>query len=109
MESLEPVSYTHLDVYKRQVEHRVQRSGLVLRTDGAVLDAAAVGDEDQIVFGQVHPLLVVVHQKADGAGLLFAVRTVELDVRHLRVVVEPDPVADVYKRQVRSVPWGGRW
>ena len=75
------------------VEHRVQRSGLVLRTDGAVLDAAAVGDEDQIVFGQVHPLLVVVHQKADGAGLLFAVRTVELDVRHLRVVVESDPIA----------------
>ena len=37
-----------------RVEHCIQRAGLVLRTDGAVLDAP-VGDEDSDRFGQVHP------------------------------------------------------
>ena len=70
----------------------VEICGLILRTDGGALDAAAVGDEDQIVFGQVHPLLVLVHEQADGLGLFAALRDLELNVRDLGVVMEPDAV-----------------
>ena len=66
----------------------VETGCLVLGTHGAALDAAAVGDEQQIVLGQVDVghLACVLH--GDRACHLAAALNVELDVRDLGVVVE---------------------
>ena len=75
------------------VEHRVQRSGLVLRTDGAVLDAAAVCDEDQIVFRKVNAVFLAVVNHFDALCGLLAVAAVKDHVRDLRAEMELHAVA----------------
>ena len=70
----------------------VEARGLVLCADGAALHAAAVGDKEQVVLGEVdglHRALVVYR---DARRLLFARLEAELDVHDLCVVVELDAV-----------------
>ena len=66
----------------------VKASGLILCTHGAAFHAAAVGDEQQIVLGQVdvRSLARVLH--GDRACQLAALLDVELHIRDLGVVVE---------------------
>ncbi len=58
------------------LEVRFHAAG-VLGSHGGVLDAAAVGDEHQIVLGQVDGLFVAVAQSIDAGGLLLAVGAVK--------------------------------
>ena len=66
----------------------VEPRRLVLRADGAALDAAAVGDEEQVVLRQVQHLFLTLVLHGDGAGLFLAVLDLEADVRDLRLVLE---------------------
>ena len=66
----------------------IKACGLVLSADGAALHAAAVGDEEQVVLGEVDgpALTLVIHGHA--AGLLFAALDPELDIGDLGLVLE---------------------
>ena len=54
----------------------------------AVLDAAAVGDEQQVVFGQIDGFLLTVALHHDAGSLLALALDVELHIHDLRVVEE---------------------
>ena len=72
----------------------IKACGLVLRADGAALHAAAVRDEDEVVFREVDGLLLAVADDVDALSqLVLGVRAVELDVCDLHAVVELDVVA----------------
>ena len=72
----------------------VVRGGLVLAAHGGVFDAAAVRDEDEVVFREVDGLLLAVADDVDALSqLVLGVRAVELDVCDLHAVVELDVVA----------------
>ena len=65
----------------------VETGCLVLAADGAALDAAAVGDEQQVVFGQVDVGLTAACSTVTELAIC-ARPNVELDVHNLGVVVE---------------------
>ena len=72
----------------------VVSSGLVLAAHGGILDTAAVGDENEVIFGQVDGLLLALADDVDALGeLAGGVGAVELDVCDLHAVVELDVVA----------------
>ena len=73
-------------------EGGVEHCRLILRADGGAFHAATVGDEHQIILGQIHPFRFIVHQQADGPGLLFAPGQLKLNVSDLSVVVEAHTV-----------------
>ena len=76
-----------------RLELRVELGRLVLAADGAVLDTAAVGDEQQVVFGQVDGLLLPVALHHDAARLLALAVDVKLHIHDLGVVEELHAVA----------------
>ena len=68
--------------------------GLILAAHGGVFDAAAVRDEDEVVFREVDGLLLAVADDIDALSeLVGRVRAVELDVCDLHAVVELNVVA----------------
>ena len=72
----------------------VVRGGLVLAAHGGVFDAAAVGDEDEVVFREVDGLLLAVADDVDALSqLVLGVRAVEFDICDLHAVVELNVVA----------------
>ena len=64
-----------------------------LAANGGVFDTAAVGDEHQVVLGQVNALFVAVAQSINAGGLLFAVGAVKGNVGHLDAVMELHAIA----------------
>ena len=64
-----------------------------LAANGGVFDTAAVGDEHQVVLGQVNALFVAVAQSINAGGLLFAVGAVKGNVCHLDAVMELHAIA----------------
>ena len=69
-------------------------AGVVLAAHGGVLNAAAVGDEDEVVFREVDGLLLAVADDVDALSqLVLGVRAVEFDICDLHAVVELDVVA----------------
>ena len=70
----------------------VKARRLVLRTHGTALHTAAVGNEKQVVLGQVDGLHLALMVYRDGAGLLAADFNVELHIRYLCLIKELDAV-----------------
>ena len=73
-------------------ERRVVIRRLILGADGGVFHAPAAGDKDQIVLGQIDPLLLTVRQQADGLCLLSAVVLLKLYVCDPGIIMEADPM-----------------
>ena len=67
--------------------------GLVLAAAGGVFDAAAVGDEDQIVFSQVDGVLLALADDVDALCKLAGRGAVEFHVHDLDAIVELDAEA----------------
>ena len=67
---------------------------LVLAAAGGIFDAAAVGDEDEVVLGEVDGVFLAVAEDVDALGeLVGRVGAVELHVHDLHAVVELDTEA----------------
>ena len=72
----------------------VELGGGVLAAHGGILNAAAVGDENEVIFGEVDGLLLALADHVDALGeLVLGVRAVEFDVCDLHAVVELDVMA----------------
>ena len=70
------------------LQFRVKGRGSVLAAVGAAFDAAAVGDEQQVVFGQVDHVGLPIMLHGDGGRLLARGGNVEANVRDLGGIVE---------------------
>ena len=62
--------------------------GGVLAADGGIFNTAAVGDKDEVIFGQVDAVFQAIAQDVDAGSLLFAAGAVKGHVDDLGVVVE---------------------
>ena len=79
----------------------VESRRFVLAADRRVFHAAAVGDEDQIVFRQIDVIVPAVHLHVDAYGLFLLLAAFKFHIDHLDAVVElhAEALEILYHRQ----------